>query len=26
MDLFIGRNASRDIFPFIEATLNAYNS
>ena len=26
MDLFIGRNAHRDIFPFIEATLNAYNS
>jgi cholesterol oxidase len=26
MDLFIGKNADRDIFPFIEATLNAHNS
>jgi choline dehydrogenase-like flavoprotein len=26
MDLFVGKNADRDIFPFIEATLNAHNS
>jgi len=26
MDLFIGKNADRDIFPFIEKTLDAHNA
>ena len=26
LDLFVGKNAHRDVFPFIEATLNAHNA